>query len=173
MASQDSVTPVRETTTSFSSGELLVGSVKWFNNKAGYGFITVSEEGTERHGSDIFVHHSFINVKNPQYKYLVQGEHVEFSVIPTNGGEHKFQAANVCGIKNGKLMCETRFEIKQERSKRESLSPSPSPSPSDFVKRRKSASEAPKVRGEGPRNEWTQVRRSRPKPSGDLMESLK
>jgi len=56
----------------------LVGQVKWFNNKAGYGFITVSDG--EQAGKDIFIHYSTIRVTNSQYKYLVQGEYVEFTL---------------------------------------------------------------------------------------------
>ena len=58
--------------TSSVAGDTLTGRVKWFNNKAGYGFITVTDGS--RSGSDIFVHHSGINVENQQYKYLIQGE---------------------------------------------------------------------------------------------------
>ena len=55
-----------------------IGCVKWFNNKAGYGFITVTDGS--KAGSDIFVHHSSIQIDTEQYKYLVQGEYVEFSL---------------------------------------------------------------------------------------------
>ena len=51
----------------------VIGKVKWFNNKAGYGFITVSEKG-DYNGKDIFTHFTAIKVTNSQYKYLVQGE---------------------------------------------------------------------------------------------------
>ena len=47
------------------------GRVKWFNNKAGYGFITVSKG--DYNGEDVFVHHSAIEVAQEQYRYLVQG----------------------------------------------------------------------------------------------------
>jgi CspA family cold shock protein len=83
-----------------------VGKVKWFNNKAGYGFISASEG--ELAGKDIFVHYSTINVANPQYKYLVQGEYVEFDVVKSLNESHEFQATNVSGIKGGSIMCETR-----------------------------------------------------------------
>jgi cold shock CspA family protein len=84
----------------------LVGQVKWFNNKAGYGFITVSDG--ELADKDIFIHYSSIRVTNSQYKYLVQGEYVEFSLSKPNGDVHEFQASDVSGIKSGALMCETR-----------------------------------------------------------------
>jgi CspA family cold shock protein len=84
----------------------MLGKVKWFNNKAGYGFITASEGDLK--DKDIFVHYSTINVANPQYKYLVQGEYVEFELVKSQNDKHEFQATNVSGIKGGSIMCETR-----------------------------------------------------------------
>lgn len=109
-SSKDSVTMLKGTT----SDERLIGRVKWFNNKAGYGFITVTD-GSQA-GSDIFAHHSAIGVSSQQYKYLVQGEYVEFSISATQNSTHAFQASNICGIKGGKLMCETRNEFKLARN---------------------------------------------------------
>lgn len=97
-----------------NSVERLVGCVKWFNNKAGYGFITVTDNSQK--SNDIFVHHSGIGVSNQQYKYLVQGEYVEFSISPTQKGEHAVQATNISGINGGKLMCETRNVLKQTKT---------------------------------------------------------
>ena len=83
------------------------GCVKWFNNKAGYGFITATDG--DRQGEDVFVHHTAVSTSEEQYKYLVQGEHVEFSWSETDGDEdHKWQAGKVKGVNGGNLMCETR-----------------------------------------------------------------
>lgn len=90
------------------------GRVKWFNNKSGYGFITLSEE-ENKDGHDIFVHHSAIVVNSEQYKYLVQGEYVEFYLEKINNGNHEYQANEITGIRRGKLMCETRHEIRETR----------------------------------------------------------
>lgn len=96
------------TTEQVSQPQRLLGQVKWFNNKAGYGFITVSDG--EQAGKDIFTHFSSIGVSNAQqYKYLVQGEYVEFVLGKSTVEGHEFQAVEVSGVKNGKLMCETRF----------------------------------------------------------------
>lgn len=89
-----------------AQGERLVGQVKWFNNKAGYGFITVSDG--EHSGKDIFVHFTTVRVANSQYKYLIQGEYVEFTLTKSTAGSHEYQATDVSGIKGGALMCETR-----------------------------------------------------------------
>jgi len=103
-----------ETPSLVTSQERLTGRVKWFNNQAGYGFITVTDGS--RSGSDIFVHHSGVQVISEQYKYLVQGEYVQFVLNATPGGQHEFQASNVSGINGGKLMCETRRDFKEART---------------------------------------------------------
>jgi CspA family cold shock protein len=61
------------------------GTVKWFNNTKGYGFITPSEGGEE-----IFVHFSTIEADG--YKTLTEGQNVEFEV--TQGPKGK-QATRV------------------------------------------------------------------------------
>lgn len=175
---RDVVTPSNASTSeSTSTSERLLGRVKWFNSKAGYGFITVTDG--ERSGSDIFVHHSAINVENQQYRYLVQGEYVEFTLVSTPNGNHEFQASAVCGIRAGKLMCETRREFKIARSNyRTSSSSAPvssnneSSPATDNVQMprqqrppRAERTNAPRVRGNGPRdentNEWTLAGRKR------------
>jgi len=147
-----------------SSAERLTGRVKWFNNKAGYGFITVTDGS--RSGTDVFVHHSAVQVENQQYKYLVQGEYVEFELSNTPSGNHEFQASNVSGIKAGKLMCETRREFKIARSNYKSVSTDGVAPNEESVEVRMPSqrsvprqARAPRTRGEGPR-EATRVRES-------------
>jgi hypothetical protein len=90
-----------------STNTRLTGMVKWFNSKSGFGFITVCSEN-EKKGKDIFVHFSAIRVVDTQYKYLVQGEYVDFDLVPAQSGEHEFHAADVSGVNGGAIMCETR-----------------------------------------------------------------
>lgn len=85
------------------------GCVKWFNNKSGYGFITLLGDTSEK-GKDIFSHHSSITAKDDLYKYLVQGEYVEFNIQKMESAEHEHQAVNITGILGGDLMCETRHK---------------------------------------------------------------
>lgn len=82
------------------------GCVKWFNNKTGFGFITIIKG--EHLDQDIFVHHTGINVSSEQYRYLVRGEYVELDIEETSDDKHKFKAVNISGICGGKLMCETK-----------------------------------------------------------------
>lgn len=89
------------------------GSVKWFNNKSGFGFITVVDSSDYK-DKDIFVHHSSIVVKDEQYKYLVQGEYVTFNISQMDTKDHDNQAINVTGIGGGDLMCETRNKNKTQ-----------------------------------------------------------
>ena len=92
----------------------LLGRVKWFNNRAGFGFVTVLDG--EKKDEDVFVHHSGINVSTEQYKYLVQGEYVSFTMKESDNQEHPWQAGDVTGLMGGKLMCETRLENRRESS---------------------------------------------------------
>ena len=90
------------------------GRVKWFNNRAGFGFITVLEG--EHVSEDIFVHHSGIQVDTEQYKYLVQGEYVTFELRSSDNTEHPYQAGNIRGVAMGPLMCETRLTMRKVNS---------------------------------------------------------
>jgi CspA family cold shock protein len=60
------------------------GTVKFFNNDKGFGFI--SREGAD----DVFVH--FSNIQGDGYKSLEEGQRVEFDVAPGRKGE---EAQNV------------------------------------------------------------------------------
>ncbi|MDM3871941.1 cold shock domain-containing protein CspD [Porticoccus sp. W117] len=62
-----------------------VGTVKWFNNAKGYGFI-LPEEGE----GDIFAHYSAIDMEG--YKTLKAGQRVSFDVTEGSKGLH---AANI------------------------------------------------------------------------------
>jgi CspA family cold shock protein len=61
------------------------GTVKWFNDSKGFGFIT-REDG----GKDVFVHHTAINAQG--FKSLREGQKVEFDVVEGQKGP---AAANV------------------------------------------------------------------------------
>ena len=101
------------TTQPETSTQLCNGIVKWFNNKSGYGFITLKTGPIE---GDIFVHHSSLAVNTEQYKYLVQGEYVEFMLEAVSNGNHEWHAVSVKGLNNGKLMCETRHDMQSART---------------------------------------------------------
>lgn len=151
-------------TSSTASTDRLTGRVKWFNNKAGYGFITVTDGS--RSGSDIFVHHTTIGVASQQYKYLVQGEYVDFELSSTPGGAHEFQATNVAGIKGGKLMCETRHEYKMARSAYKSLSTDEPVVEEPRTPRQKSAPRVTRPATDGDKKEWTMVGSKKPPSTG-------
>ena len=93
-------------------GTRQIGRVKWFNNRAGFGFITMLEG--EKKGEDVFTHHSGISVDQEQYKYLVQGEYVTFELRASDNSEHPYQAGNVKGVLEGMLMCETRTSMRKD-----------------------------------------------------------
>lgn len=79
--------------------ERKLASVKWFNHKAGYGFLTDLDSG-----SDVFVHHNGIKTDDNVYKTLTTGEYVEFSTTQDKTG--KTLAVEVTGVRGGKLLCE-------------------------------------------------------------------
>jgi len=60
------------------------GTVKWFNERKGFGFIEQEE------GADVFVHHSAINASG--FKSLKEGDHVTFDI---EQGQKGPAAANV------------------------------------------------------------------------------
>ena len=64
------------------------GTVKWFNNQKGYGFITAED------GKDLFVHFSGLNMEG--FKTLEEGASVEFDI--TDGAKGP-QAVNVEVVK--------------------------------------------------------------------------
>ena len=64
--------------------DLTTGTVKWFNEAKGFGFIA------QENGPDVFVHFSSIN--SPNFKTLAEGQKVEFKVVQGQKGP---QAENV------------------------------------------------------------------------------
>ena len=77
---------------------MVIGKVKWFDNKKGFGFILHDS------GKDVFVHYS--SIQGDGYKTLAEGEVVNFDIIESTKG---WKAQNV------------------QRREGELLSPGPSP----------------------------------------------
>ncbi len=101
-------------TSNATSPELHRGVCKWFNNKKGYGFVTIVSENNK--GNDIFVHQSNINPTKSTYRTLCQGEYIQFNLGDNDNGQ---QAVNVRGIDNGPLMCDNIADrLRQRRSRR-------------------------------------------------------
>ncbi|MFW6119623.1 MAG: cold-shock protein [Petrotogales bacterium] len=61
----------------------MTGTVKWFNNKKGYGFITKDD------GEDVFVHYSAIDMEG--FKTLEEGQRVEFEIEQSEKGPQAVQ----------------------------------------------------------------------------------
>ncbi len=64
------------------------GTVKWFNENKGFGFIKPEDDS-----QDVFVH--FTAIKEEGFKTLVEGQEVEFDIVQ---GEKGLQAANVVKV---------------------------------------------------------------------------
>lgn len=86
-----------------SSSTKLLGCVKWFNNKKGYGFVTYTENNVEH---DIFVHHTGIQPLNSQYRTLTTGEYVSFVLKKHTAEGERDQAIDVTGVNGGPLLCD-------------------------------------------------------------------
>ena len=89
-----------------------IGQVKWFNNKIGYGFITLLNEETQK---DVFVHHMNICPLESNYRTLKIGEYVEFELDDNCEGQHNEQAVKVTGIKGKELQCDWVHRINKKK----------------------------------------------------------
>ena len=67
---------------------MTTGTVKWFNNEKGYGFIA-----NDNGGDDVFVHFSAIVADG--FKTLAEGQKVTFDVEPDPKNSRKLRAVNV------------------------------------------------------------------------------
>ena len=77
------------------------GQVKWFDNKLGYGFITINSSG-EHSGKDVFVHQTNITPLSSEYRTLSKGEYVSLNL----SNDEQCQALDVSGINGGPLRCD-------------------------------------------------------------------
>lgn len=88
---------------SVDSSTKLLGCVKWFNNKRGYGFVTYTDNNVEH---DVFVHHTGVQPLNSQYRTLTTGEYVSFVLKPPSTEGEREQAIDVTGVNGGPLLCD-------------------------------------------------------------------
>jgi cold shock protein len=96
--------PVTEVLEEVNDKEVIgkyIGTCKWFNDKLGFGFITICDG--DQKGKDIFVHHSGIKPLNSNYRTLKKGEYINFNIVNGMNGN---QAVDVTGINGGPLMCD-------------------------------------------------------------------
>jgi len=71
---------------------LTKGTVKWFNSRKGYGFVT------SENNEDIFVHYSGIKGEGDEFKIIYEGDKVEFNVVDGQKGP---QASDVVVTEKG------------------------------------------------------------------------
>ena len=72
-----------------SNSNVVKGTVKWFNETKGFGFIAADE------GKDIFAH--FTDIQTQGFKVLLEGQRVEFTVVQGKKGP---QASNIVILQN-------------------------------------------------------------------------
>ena len=63
------------------------GTVKWFNNQKGYGFIS------DENGNDVFVHYTGLNMEG--FKTLEEGQAVEFELVDGAKGPQAIQVTKL------------------------------------------------------------------------------
>ena len=97
-----------------ADSERVTARVKWFNNKNGYGFASTLGENQR----DVFVHHTSLSVGKEQYRYLVQGEYVDFQLMKSENGKHEYHATDITGVSDGPILCETRRVALASQSER-------------------------------------------------------
>lgn len=79
-----------------------IGSIKWFDTKKGYGFLTDIESN-----NDVFVHYSSIKTTEEVYKVLYEGEYVSYTHKLDD--QKRTVTDNVTGVNGGKLLCENEY----------------------------------------------------------------
>ena len=94
----------------------LIGSVKFFVTKRGWGCIPVLTQDLPQSNSEIFVHQSNLNVTEGTYRRVYPGEYVSFSLGKPTSGPKKGQdtCIDVSGVMGGPLLTdhpEHRFKI--------------------------------------------------------------
>lgn len=116
LASNNALKPLMDEVVDRECAGFHTGQVKWFNDRLGYGFITICL-GTDL-GRDVFVHHSGVHPINSNFRSLRTGEYTSFNLLHGHNG---VQAVDVTGVGGGTLMC----DILSRRSHYVRVSPSP------------------------------------------------
>ena len=106
------------------SGHKLLGRVKWFNDRRGYGYITCISRG-DNFDQDIFVHHTNIRPQEKSYRTLHVNEYVQFRLGEADlcydeennlvDTEYEHQATVVTGVNGGPLLCDGPFRPNNRR----------------------------------------------------------
>jgi Cold shock proteins len=99
-------------------GKRYFGRVKWFNNRLGYGFVTllhnVDGNNTVSDTVDVFCHHSNLRPKESSFRSLTQGEYVELRIGNCADKENQVQAEDVTGVCGGPLLSDSRVRREGE-----------------------------------------------------------
>ena len=88
----------------------VIGNVKWFDSKKGYGFVTILTPKLDLSDQDIFLHYT--SIQSDDYKKVYPGEYIEFDITPSNDSRGPC-CSNVTGVLGGKLLTEnTKYRYK-------------------------------------------------------------
>ena len=104
------------------SSDRVIGCVKWFNSKKGYGFVTIVTPENDTTGNDIFLHFSNINVQDGNYKRVFPGEYVE--TLIGEGEDGRSVCTEVTGPHGGPLLADNethRFKVFPKNDRRQEV----------------------------------------------------
>ena len=93
-----------------------VGKVKFFDHKKGYGFVEVINPESKHVNTEHFLHYSEIKCDS-NFKKVIPGEIVSFTVAPKDDEKDKTVCKNVCGLYGSKLLIDSEQYTYRIRSK--------------------------------------------------------
>ena len=88
--------------------EKMLGIVKWFDMRKGFGFIKALDGSSEYVNQDIFCHQTSIQSNN--FRTLYPGEYVSFEVVKDEEN-NKFNSKNVTGVNGGPLLTDNESVV--------------------------------------------------------------
>ncbi len=114
-----------------------VGNVVWFDQKKGFGFVTIITPGSEFTGREIFVHYTSIKSHN-NFKKLLPGENVSLNIVKNtseNNNGKEYISQNVTGLYGSRLLVDNEQYLMKVIRKRGNENSSETPAEESVTER--------------------------------------